>query len=113
MPLREPDRVTVLDEEEVRRRSLAALEAMDRVWPGAVSRCREIRAHLRGHPMHLSMCGMITRWGPLSSRSLGPIHFAGTDGIGQVADLATSLQSARAAARAAIASLDAAARARG
>lgn len=113
MPLREPDRVTVLDEEEVRRRSLAALEAMDRFWPGAVSRCREIRAHLRGHPMHLSMCGMITRWGPLSSRSLGPIHFAGTDGIGQVADLATSLQSARAAARAAIASLDAAARARG
>ena len=113
MPLREEDRLSVLEEDDVRRRSLAALEAMDRFWPGAVTRCREIRAHLRGHPMHLSMCGMITKWGPLASRSLGPIHFAGTDGIGQVADLATSLQSARAAARAAVASLDAAAHRRG
>jgi hypothetical protein len=53
---------------------------------------------------------MITKWGPRGSRSLGAIHFTGTDGVGAVADMATSLQSARVAARAAIASLEAAAR---
>jgi hypothetical protein len=113
MPMTEPDRATMLDEAEARHLALAALEAVDRWFPGAAGRCREIRAHLRGHPMHISSCGMITRWGPRASRSLGTIHFAGTDGVGAVSDMATSLQSARVAARAAIASLDAAARARG
>jgi hypothetical protein len=56
---------------------------------------------------------MITRWGPRASRPLGAVHFAGTDGVGAVSDLATALQSARVAARAAIASLDGVARARG
>ena len=113
MPLTEADRAAMLDEAEARRLALLALEAVDRWFPGAAGRCREIRAHLRGHPMHLSACGMITRWGPRASRSLGAIHFAGTDGVGAVSDMATSLSSARVAARAAIASLDAAARARG
>ena len=113
MPMTEPDRAAMLDEAEARRLVLAALESVDRWFPGAAGRCREIRAHLRGHPMHISSCGMITRWGPRASRSLGGIHFAGTDGVGGVSDMATSLQSARVAARAAIASLDAASRARG
>jgi len=113
MPMTGDDRAAMLDEAEPRRLALAALEAVDRWFPGAAGRCREIRAHLRGHPMHISSCGMITKWGPRASRSLGAIHFAGTDGVGEVADMATSLRSARTAARAAIASLDAAARARG
>lgn len=112
MPLAEADRATMLDEAEARRLALAALESVDHWFPGAAGRCREIRAHLRGHPMHLSSCGMITKWGPRASRSLGAIHFAGTDGVGAVSDLATALQSARVAARASLDSLDAAARGR-
>jgi D-arabinose 1-dehydrogenase-like Zn-dependent alcohol dehydrogenase len=62
--------------------------------------------------MHASLCGMITRFGPLSQRSLGAIHFCGTDGAGGVSEFATALTSGRAAAAKAIASLDATARRR-
>jgi hypothetical protein len=55
---------------------------------------------------------MITRWGPASRRSFGAIHFAGTDGMGDVSELSTALQSGRDAAKKAIASLDARARRR-
>lgn len=112
MPLRNEERALLLDESQVRARSLQALDHIDRWFPGARKRCREIRVRLRGHPMHASMCGMLTRWGPLSQRSLGAIHFSGTDGAGGVSEFATALSSGRAAAAKAIASLDAAARRR-
>lgn len=113
MPLSEDERVLMLDEEEVRKRAFAALDGIDRWFPGAAAKCREIAVRLRGHPMHLSTCGMITRIGPIARRSLGAIHFAGTDGIGNVSDLASALESGRAAARLARASLDVMARRRG
>jgi len=113
MPLTEDDRVLMLDDEEVKKRAFAALDGIDRWFPGAAAKCREIAIRLRGHPMHLSTCGMITRIGPAARRSLGAIHFAGTDGIGNVSDLATALESGRAAAKLARASIDAAARRRG
>ena len=113
MPQRREDRALLLEEAEVRARALGALDRIDRWFPGAAARCREIRVRLRGHPMHASMVGMITRTGPLSRRSLGAIHFAGTDGVGGVSELATALESGREAAGRAIASLDAASRRRG
>jgi monoamine oxidase len=109
MPLRNEERAVLLDEAQVRARALLALDHIDRWFPGAKKRCREIRVRLRGHPMHASMCGMITRFGPLSQRSLGAIHFSGTDGAGGVSEFATALSSGRAAAAKAIASLDRAA----
>jgi hypothetical protein len=112
MPLVEKDRYRLLDESEVRGLAFAALDRLDRWFPGAAGRCREIRVRLRGHPMHFSAQGMITRWGPASRRSLGAIHFAGTDGMGDVSELSTALQSGRDAAQKAIASLDARARRR-
>jgi hypothetical protein len=113
MPQLEEDRERFLEEGAARDLALAALERIDRWFPGAARKCREIRVRLRGHPMHVSTLGMLTRWGPLSRRSLGPIHFAGTDGRGAVSDLADALSSGREAAAAALASLDAAARRRG
>ncbi|HYV86060.1 MAG TPA: FAD-dependent oxidoreductase [Patescibacteria group bacterium] len=113
MPLVEQDRYRLLDEDEVRGMALAALDRIDRWFPGAARKCGEIRVRLRGHPMHFSAPGMITRWGPASRRSLGAIHFAGTDGIGDVSEFSTALQSGRDAAGKAIASLDARARRRG
>ena len=95
-----------------RARALKALDRIDRWFPGAAGKCREIQVRLRGHPMHASMMGMITRTGPLSRRSLGAIHFAGTDGVGGVSEFATALESGRDAAGRAIASLDEAARGR-
>ena len=112
MPLESEDRALLLDESEVRSRALRALDRIDRWFPGAAGRCREIQVRLRGHPMHASMCGMITRTGPQSRQSLGAIHFAGTDGVGGVSELATALESGRAAAALAIASLDTGARRR-
>jgi hypothetical protein len=112
MPLRNEERAILLDESQVRTRALQALDHIDRWFPGALKRCREIQVRLRGHPMHASMCGMLTRYGPLSQRSLGAIHFSGTDGAGGVSEFATALSSGRAAAAKAIASLDAAARRR-
>jgi hypothetical protein len=112
MPQRREDRVLLLEESEVRARALKALDRIDRWFPGAAGRCREIQVRLRGHPMHASMCGMITRLGPVSRRSLGAIHFAGTDGMGGVSEFATALESGRGAAKLAIASLDAVARRR-
>jgi hypothetical protein len=112
MPLAREDRALLLDESQVRARALLALDRIDRWFPGAAGRCREIQVRLRGHPMHASMMGMITRTGPRSRRSLGPIHFAGTDGIGGVSELATALQSGREAAGRALISLDASARRR-
>jgi hypothetical protein len=112
MPRAEEDREALLDEAKVRSTALEALSRIDRWFPGAAAKCREIRVRLRGHPMHLATTGMITKWGPLARRSLGPIHFAGTDGLGGVSDLAGALSTGRAAGRAAIASLAAAARAR-
>ncbi len=109
MPQLEEDRQTFLEEAAVRRAALRALERIDRWFPGAARKCREIQVRLRGHPMHMSTCGLITRWGPLARRSLGPIHFAGTDGLGDVSDFAGALSTGREAARAARASLDAAA----
>jgi hypothetical protein len=113
MPLRNEERALLLDESQVRARALLALDHIDRWFPGAKKRCREIRVRLRGHPMHASMCGMITHYGPLSQRSLGAIHFSGTDGAGGVSEFATALSSGRAAAAMAIVSLDAGARRRG
>jgi len=113
MPLVETERYRLLDEDEARGMAFAALDRLDRWFPGALRKCREIRVRLRGHPMHFSAQGMITRWGPASRRSLGAIHFAGTDGMGDVSELSTALQSGRDAARRAIASLDARARRRG
>jgi phytoene dehydrogenase-like protein len=112
MPQRREDRVLMLDESEVRARALKALDRIDRWFPGAAGRCREIQVRLRGHPMHASMMGMITRNGPRSRRSLGAVHFAGTDGIGGVSEFATALQSGREAAANAVATLDAVARRR-
>jgi monoamine oxidase len=112
MPQRREDRALMLEESEVRARALKALDRIDRWFPGAAGRCREIQVRLRGHPMHASMCGMITRTGPLSRRSLGAIHFAGTDGMGGVSEFATALESGREAAALAVASLDAGARRR-
>jgi monoamine oxidase len=112
MPLKEADRAQLLDEAASRAMALAALHRIDRVFPGAERKCREIRVRLRGHPMHFSTCGMITRWGPRSRQSLGAIHFACTDGVGDVSDLSTALSSGRQAARLALTSLDAAARRR-
>jgi hypothetical protein len=112
MPQRREDRVLMLDEAEVRARALKALDRIDRWFPGAAGRCREIQVRLRGHPMHASMMGMITRNGPLSRRSLGAIHFAGTDGMVGVSEFATALQSGREAAANAVATLDAIARRR-
>jgi hypothetical protein len=112
MPQRREDRVLMLDESEVRSRALQALDRIDRWFPGAAGRCREIQVRLRGHPMHASMCGMITRLGPLSCRSLHAVHFAGTDGVGGVSEFAAALASGREAAGRAIASLDDAARRR-
>lgn len=112
MPQRREDRVLLLEESEVRARALKALDRIDRWFPGAAGKCREIRVRLRGHPMHASMVGMITRTGPRSRQSLGAIHFAGTDGVGGVSEFAAALQSGREAAGRAIASLDAAARRR-
>jgi hypothetical protein len=112
MPLRNEERALLLDESQVRARALLALDHIDRWFPGAGKRCREIRVRLRGHPMHASLCGMITRYGPLSQRPLGAILFSGTDGAGGVSEFATALTSGRAAAAKAIASLDAAARRR-
>jgi hypothetical protein len=112
MPLREADRAHLLDDAGARAMALAALGQIDRWFPGAERKCREIRVRLRGHPMHLSTCGMITRLGPKSRQSLGPIHFACADGMGDVSDLSNALSSGRQAARLALASLDAAARRR-
>jgi monoamine oxidase len=109
MPRTEEDRQAFLEEEAVRRAALRALERIDRWFPGAARKCREIQVRLRGHPMHMSTCGLITKWGPLARRSLGPIHFAGTDGLGDVSDFAGALATGREAARAARASLEAAA----
>ncbi|HZN04593.1 MAG TPA: FAD-dependent oxidoreductase [Candidatus Polarisedimenticolia bacterium] len=110
MPQRREDRALLLEESEVRASALQALDRIDRWFPGAAGRCREIQVRLRGHPMHASMCGMITRTGPLSRQSLGAIHFAGTDGVGGVSEFAAALESGREAAGRAIASLDAATR---
>jgi phytoene dehydrogenase-like protein len=110
MPLVEKDRYRLLDDDQVRGLAFAALDRLDRWFPGAARKCREIRVRLRGHPMHFSAQGMITRWGPASRRSFGAIHFAGTDGMGDVSELSTALQSGREAAERAIASLDARAR---
>jgi flavin-dependent amine oxidoreductase len=112
MPQSREERALLLDESQVRARALQALDRIDRWFPGAAGRCREIQVRLRGHPMHASMMGMITRTGPRSRRSLGPIHFAGTDGIGGVSELATALQSGREAAGHALISLDQSARRR-
>jgi hypothetical protein len=112
MPQRREDRVLMLDESEVRARALQALDRIDRWFPGAAGRCREIQVRLRGHPMHASMRGMITRTGPMSRRSLHAVHFAGTDGVGGVSEFAAALASGREAAGRAIASLDDSARRR-
>jgi hypothetical protein len=112
MPQQEEDRALLLDESEVKSLALKALGRIDRWFPGAIQRCREIHVRLRGHPMYLSTCGMLTRRAPLASRPFGPIHFAGTDGVGGVSEYATALSSGQEAARQALASLDAAARRR-
>ena len=112
MPQTEEDRSLLQDEAAVRALALRALDRIDRWFPGARGKCREIRVRLRGHPMHLSTRGLITRWGPLARRSFGPIHFAGTDGLGEVSDLAGALQTGREAAGAVRRSLEAAARRR-
>jgi len=112
MPQLEENRDLLLDEAKVRDRALEALGRIDRWFPGAAVRCREIQVRLRGHPMHLATCGMITKWAPLARRSFGAIHFAGTDGLGEVSDLGGALATGRTAAEAALASLDAAARRR-
>ncbi|HZM68965.1 MAG TPA: FAD-dependent oxidoreductase [Candidatus Cryosericum sp.] len=113
MPQKEEDRVLLLDEDEARRMALQALARLDRWFPGAADKCREIQVRLRGHPMYLSTCGMLTRTAPLARRSLGAVHFAGTDGVGGVSEYATALSSGREAAGLALAALDAAARRRG
>jgi len=112
MPQKEEDRALLLDEAEPRALALKALGRIDRWFPGAARRCREIQVRLRGHPMYMSTCGMLTRRAPLARRPLGPIHFAGTDGVGGVSEYATALSSGREAARQALASLGAAARRR-
>jgi hypothetical protein len=113
MPQLEEDRERFLEEGAARDLALRALDRIDRWFPGAVQKCREIRVRLRGHPMHMSTIGMVTKWGPLSRRSFGAVHFAGTDAQSEVSDLAAALSSGRDAAAAALASLDAAARRRG
>jgi Flavin containing amine oxidoreductase len=108
MPQFEENRDLLLDEERVRALALKALQRIDRWFPGAAAKCREIGVRLRGHPMHLAACGMITKWAPLARRAFGPIHFAGTDIQGEVSDFGGALETGRRAAQAAIDSLDAA-----
>ena len=112
MPQLEEDRGLFLDEAEIRAATLRALDRIDRWFPGAADKCREIHVRARGHPMFMALCGLMTRWGPVSCRPVGPIHFAGTDGKGGVSDFSEALQTGREAAAAARASLDAAARSR-
>ena len=85
---------------------------LDRWFHGAAGKCREIQVRLRGHAMHLATCGLVTPWGPLARRPFGAIHFAGTDGQGEVSDLAGAVETGRQAAQAARTSVDAAARRR-
>ncbi|HEX9427617.1 MAG TPA: FAD-dependent oxidoreductase [Candidatus Polarisedimenticolia bacterium] len=113
MPQTEEDRHLFLEEADVRARALAALDRIDRWFPGAAEKCREIQVRLRGHPMHLATCGMVTKWAPLARRPFGAMHFAGTDGLGEVSDLAGAVETGRHAAQGALASIDAAARRRG
>jgi hypothetical protein len=112
MPQLEEDRGRLQDEAAVRALALRALDRIDRWFPGARDKCRDIRVRLRGHPMHMSTIGLITRFGPLARRSFGSIHFAGTDGLGEVSDLSGALLTGRQAAAAARASLEIAARRR-
>jgi monoamine oxidase len=112
MPQLEEDRALYLDEAEIRAAALRAVDRIDRWFPGAADKCREIHVRARGHPMFMGLCGLMTRWGPVSCRPHGPIHFAGSDGAGGVSDLSEAIATGRAAAAMARASLDAAARAR-
>lgn len=113
MPQTEEDRHLFLEAAAIRARALAALDRIDRWFPGAAGKCREIQVRLRGHPMHMATCGLVTKWGPLARRPFGAIHFAGTDGQGEVSDLAGAVETGRQAAQAARGSVDAAARRRG
>jgi len=102
VPLPEAKRESIQADEYVRRIGQDVVDQLDEWFPGARKKTLEIRIYRRGHPMHVSAPGVLTKLAPLLARPFGHILFANTDTIGNVSDFESAATVAKKTAKAAV-----------
>jgi protoporphyrinogen oxidase len=80
------ERVNVLDDAKCLKMAQDAAEEVCALSPGAIDSLREVRIARRGHPMPMSIPGMVSRIQPLSKRPLAPVYFGHSDSQGEISD---------------------------
>ncbi|MBI2837714.1 MAG: FAD-dependent oxidoreductase [Acidobacteria bacterium] len=97
-PLREEQRGELQEEASILAMADRVADALERHWPGTISRIAEIRGFVRGHPMFMSTPGHLAT-AALASTPRPPIFFCSTDSIGGNASLYNAFDSAESAAK--------------
>ena len=101
VPLPEAKRALIQSDDYVREIGQKVVDQLDEWFPGARRKTLEIRIYRRGHPMHVSAPGVLTKLAPLLARPCGRILFANTDSLGGVSDFESAAIAAKKAAKAA------------
>ncbi len=85
-PRPESERVNLTDDAKTLAMAHAAAQEVTDLIPGSAEHLREVRIARRGHPMPMSIPGMVTRIQPLARRDLAPVYFAHSDSQGEISD---------------------------
>jgi predicted NAD/FAD-dependent oxidoreductase len=85
-PMREIERLDLLDDAKTLARAQAAVGELAEMFPSWLDHLREVRIYRRGHPMPMSIPGYYTKLQPLAGRDLDPIYFGHCDSMGEVSD---------------------------
>jgi phytoene dehydrogenase-like protein len=100
IPLPEAKRALIQSDNVVRKIGQRVVDQLDEWFPGARKKTLEIRIYRRGHAMHISAPGVLTKLAPLLARPYGRILFANTDSLGGVSDFDSAARAARNAVQA-------------
>jgi len=101
VPLPEAKRALIQSDDYVRKIGQKVVDQLDGWFPGARKKTLEVRIYRRGHAMHVSAPGVLTKLAPLLARPFGHILFANTDSLGGVSDFESAAVAAQKAAKAA------------
>ncbi len=102
-PKPESERMNLTNDEKTLAMAHAAAAEVTALIPGSVEHLREVRIARRGHPMPMSIPGMVSRIQPLVKRDLAPVYFGHSDDRGEISDFfygaLAGLESAQKAAK--------------
>lgn len=94
VPLSVEDRVHRLDSPALRRRAEAIVSYLDRLFPNARDRIREVRVWRRGRNWYVPVPAMVTDFQPKAAQPAGRVSFANADSVGPISEFGWAMLAA-------------------